>query len=232
MRPGRCSPDRIMKAGANRPQSTLWTRTVWHGSTEMSRSHRQARLCGTHRGRQDQRGEAEGHRRLHTRTRRRDSRMREHDRCKGTQGPCSSAAAPPPEWRPEHRIDRPTPIRPRMGRLLEHGVVCRWPNSVVSQHASPLPGRSVPTDRAFTVACTMLQHTRTTVTVMTNETVTVTRCPPGKPRAPDAKKPRGKAQFRCRCGHHGTMPYPRLFKRLRRRKPLRLRCELCGEVLR
>jgi hypothetical protein len=63
---------------------------------------------------------------------------------------------------------------------------------------------------------------------------TVTRCPPGRARAPDEKR-YGQAQFKCTCGHAGTMPYPKLFKRLRRgrrqRKPLRLRCERCGRVL-
>ena len=62
-------------------------------------------------------------------------------------------------------------------------------------------------------------------------TGTVTQCPPGKPRAPAAKE-YGQAQFQCRCGHAGTMPYPRLFWRLRRLKPMPLRCEGCGEVLR
>ena len=62
---------------------------------------------------------------------------------------------------------------------------------------------------------------------------TVTRCPPGEGRAPDAKE-YGRAQFKCVCGHAGTMAYPKLFKMLRRgrHKPLRLRCERCGRVLR
>jgi hypothetical protein len=58
----------------------------------------------------------------------------------------------------------------------------------------------------------------------------VTRCPPGEGRAPDVTE-YGQAQFKCRCGRAGTMAYPKLFKRLRRRKPLRLRCERCGWVL-
>lgn len=63
-------------------------------------------------------------------------------------------------------------------------------------------------------------------------TGTVTRCPPGQARAPDAKE-YGQAQFKCRCGHAGTMAYPKLYKQLRRRrKSLRLRCERCGSVLR
>jgi hypothetical protein len=60
---------------------------------------------------------------------------------------------------------------------------------------------------------------------------TVTQCPPGKGTAPETKE-YGQAQFQCRCGHAGTMTYPKLFNRLRRRKPLRLRCERCGRVLR
>src|SRR5262249_3589793 len=96
--------------------------------------------------------------------------------------------------------------------------------------------------RAFKVHA-LLQHTRTTVTTMTltldktmvdalaRYTGTVTRCPPGRASAPDAKE-RGRAQFQCVCGHAGTMTYPTLFKRLRRRRPLRLRCQQCGRVLR
>jgi hypothetical protein len=63
---------------------------------------------------------------------------------------------------------------------------------------------------------------------------TVTRCPPGEGRAPDAKE-YGRAQFKCRCGHAGTMAYPKLYKQLRRRKPLRLaaarvRCSLSAST--
>jgi hypothetical protein len=91
----------------------------------------------------------------------------------------------------------------------------------------------------------MLQYIRTTVTTMTEDktiadalaryTGTVTRYPAARASAPDAKE-RGRAQCQCVCGHAGTMPYPTLFKRLRRgrrrRKPLRLRCQRCGQVLR
>jgi hypothetical protein len=62
-------------------------------------------------------------------------------------------------------------------------------------------------------------------------TGTVTSYPPGQGTAPDATE-YGRAQFKCRCGHAGTMAYPKLYRRLRRRKPLRLRCERCGWVLR
>jgi hypothetical protein len=88
----------------------------------------------------------------------------------------------------------------------------------------------------------MLQRTPGNVTTMTKDKTMpellasyagrVTRCRPGKPRAPEAKE-YGQAQLkRCRCDHAGTMPYPKLFKRLRRRKPMRLRCQHCGAVLR
>ena len=60
---------------------------------------------------------------------------------------------------------------------------------------------------------------------------TVTQCPAGRAKAPVAKE-YGQAQFQCRCGHAGTMPYPKLFRRLRRRKPVWLRCQHCGRVLR
>lgn len=64
---------------------------------------------------------------------------------------------------------------------------------------------------------------------------TVTRYPPGKATAPEVKE-YGQAHFRCsnsKCGYMGTMPYPKLFKRLRLGdKPLLLRCERCGRALR
>ena len=73
------------------------------------------------------------------------------------------------------------------------------------------------------------------VDALASYTGTVMRCPPGRASAPDVKE-RGRAQFQCVCGHSGTMPYPTLFKRLRRgrrrRRPLRLRCQRCGRVLR
>ena len=67
------------------------------------------------------RSEAEGHRRLHTRTHRRDS-LSERDQVHGLARTMFVCDAPPLGRRPEHRIDRLTPIRPQMGRLLEHGV--------------------------------------------------------------------------------------------------------------
>jgi hypothetical protein len=82
-----------------------------------------------------------------------------------------------------------------------------------------------------TVEMPMATKEETTDDAMAKFAGTVTRCPPGEGTAPDAKE-RGRAQFKCACGHAGTMPYPMLFKRLRRRKPLRLRCERCGRVLR
>jgi hypothetical protein len=59
----------------------------------------------------------------------------------------------------------------------------------------------------------------------------VTRCRAGRARAP-AMKQTGEAHFRCTCGHAGTMPYPKLFKRLRRGKPMKLTCRKCGRVFR
>jgi len=75
----------------------------------------------------------------------------------------------------------------------------------------------------------MATKEETTDDAIANYTGTVTRYRPGKGTAPDATE-YGQAQFSCRCGHAGTMPYPKLYKRLRRRKPLRLRCERCGWV--
>jgi hypothetical protein len=80
------------------------------------------------------RSEAEGHRRLHTRTHRRDS-LSEHDQVHGLARTMFVCDAPPLGRRPEHRIDRLTPIRPQMGRLLEHGVSA---NGLTRLHRSAL----------------------------------------------------------------------------------------------
>jgi hypothetical protein len=180
---------------------------------------------------------------MHTRTHRRDSRMRTRSGARARRD-MFVCAAPPLERRPEHRIDRLTPIRPQMGRLLEHGVSANGLTRCM--HARlPRPGASVPTAEPSRCMHTAPADTRTTVTMMTLDktmvdalasyTGTVMRCPPGRASAPDVKE-RGQAQFQCVCGHAGTMPYPTLFKRLwrgqRRRKPLRLRCQRCGRVLR
>ena len=82
-----------------------------------------------------------------------------------------------------------------------------------------------------TMVMPMTTDEETTNDAIAKYTGTVTRCPPGEGTAPDAKE-YGQAQFKCRCGHAGKMDYPKLYKRLRRRKPLRLRCECCGWVLR
>src|SRR5262245_66533623 len=94
--------------------------------------------------------------------------------CTGTQGPCSSAAAPPPGRRPEHTIDRLTPIRPQMGRLLEHGVSANGLTRCMQARSAPARAECAHR-RAFKVhpRCSnrvaMLQHTRTTVTTMTED---------------------------------------------------------------
>jgi hypothetical protein len=222
----------------------------WHGSTEMSRHIAKPDHTGRTLGDMTEgRSEAEGHRRLHTRTHRRDS-LSERDQVHGLARTMFVCDAPPLERRPEHRIDRLTPIRPQLGRLLEHGVSANGLTRCMQGHSAPARAECAHR-RAFKVhpRCSnrvaMLQHTRTTVTTMTEDktmvdalasyTGTVMRCPPGRASAPDVKE-RGQAQFQCVCGHAGTMPYPTLFKRLRRgrrrRKALRLRCQRCGRVLR
>src|SRR5262249_47342221 len=137
-----------------------------------------------------------------------------------------------------------------MGRLLEHGVSANGLTRCMEARSAPARAECAHR-RAFKAhpLCSnrvaMLQHTRTTVTTMTQDktmvdalasfTGTGMRCPPGRASAPAAKE-RGQAQCRCVCGHGGKMPYPTLFKRLRRGrrrgKPLRLRCQRCGRVLR
>src|SRR6188472_1302378 len=72
---------------------------------------------------------------------------------------------------------------------------------------------------------------RTPDSVSRSDEIVVKRCPRGHARAPDVKR-YDQSQFRCVCGHRGTLPYPVLFKLLRRRrKPMRLRCQRCGRVL-
>jgi hypothetical protein len=76
----------------------------------------------------------------------------------------------------------------------------------------------------------MINNTTTMDDVVARYTGKVTRYPPGVASAPDVKE-RGQAQYQCTCGYDGTMPYPKLFKLLRRRA-LQLRCERCGRVMR
>jgi hypothetical protein len=83
----------------------------------------------------------------------------------------------------------------------------------------------------WTKATIMAKDDEATNAAIANYTGPVTRCPPGQANAPNVRE-YGQAQFKCVCGNAGTMPYRKLFKRLRRQRPLRLRCERCGRVLR
>jgi hypothetical protein len=147
-------------------------------------------------------------------------------------------AAPPLGRRPEHRTDRLTPVRPRMGRLAEHGALLLHLTWCMQKRASPGQGGVCPPPslNAFqhddeSMEMPMATSEETTDDAMAKFTGTVTRCPPGQGTAPDAKE-YGRAQFNCACGHRGTMSYPKLFKRLRCGRPMRLRCQRCGRVLR
>src|SRR5262249_54696607 len=105
-------------------QKASYTQTegFWHGSTEMSRHIAKPDHTGRTLGDMTEgRSEAEGHRRLHTRMHRRDS-LSERDQVHGLARTMFVCDAPPLGRRPEHRIDRLTPICPQMGRLLDHGV--------------------------------------------------------------------------------------------------------------
>jgi hypothetical protein len=65
---------------------------------------------------------------------------------------------PPLERRPEHRIDRLTPIHPQMGRLLEHGVSANGLTRCMQARSAP-PGRSVPTAEPSRCIHTASAHT-------------------------------------------------------------------------
>jgi hypothetical protein len=154
------------------------------------------------------------------------------------------SSAPPPRCFEEKPSIGPTG-QPRSAREWEGSTawcVCQWSNEV---HAGALPptGGSVPTaepSRCMTDAVQNVDETMvmpmTTDEETTDDAIVkfagmVTRCPPGEGTAPDAKE-YGRAQFSCACGYRGTMPYTKLFKRLRRGRPMRLRCQRCGRVLR
>ena len=117
---------------------------VWHGSTEMSRHIAKPDHTGRTLGDMTEgRSEAEGHRRLHTRTHRRDS-LSERDQVHGLARTMFVCDAPPLGRRPEHKVDRLTPTRPPMGRLLEHGVsadgltrcmAARFARQIITQYA-------------------------------------------------------------------------------------------------
>jgi len=130
------------------------------------------------------------------------------------------------------------PDPPADGKAPRTWCVCQRPNEVHAGALAPTPGASVPTaepSRCIHAAAKVTTITGDKTDALARYTGTVTRCPPGRASAPDAKE-RGRAQFQCVCGHSGTIPYPTLFKRLRRGrrrgKLLRLRCQRCGRALR
>ena len=141
-------------------------------------------------------------------------------------------AAPPPVRRAEHRTDRPTPVRPQMG-ARRHGVSAAGPNLGACKHLRPMPGRSVPTARGLHGCMDMRTKTMVDAAMLdavATYTGTIKQCPTGRARAPEEKR-FGEAQFQCACGQVGTMPYLKLFRHLRQR-PLTLKCQRCGRVLR
>jgi hypothetical protein len=141
------------------------TEGFWHGSTEMSRHIAKPDHTGRTLGDMTEgRSEAEGHRRLHTRTHRRDS-LSERDQVHGLARTLFVCDAPPLGRRPEHRIDRLTPIRPQMGRLLEHGVSANGLTRCMQAHSAP-PGRSVPT--AEPSRCITLQQQGSNASIHTD----------------------------------------------------------------
>jgi hypothetical protein len=113
----------------------------WHGSTEMSRTRHIAKPDHTGRTLGDMtegRSEAEGHRRLHTRTHRRDSPTRTRS---GARARRDHVRLRTPAARKETGAqDRPAnPDPPANGKAPRTWCVCQWPNEV---HASTLrPGQ-------------------------------------------------------------------------------------------
>jgi len=61
----------------------------------------------------------------------------DHGSAHGLAGTMFVCAAPPLGRRPEHRIDRLTPIRPQMGRLAEHGALLLHLTWCMQKRASP-----------------------------------------------------------------------------------------------
>jgi hypothetical protein len=111
----------------------------WHGSTEMSRHIAKPDHTGRTLGDMTEgRSEAEGHRRLHTRTHRRDSPTRTRS---GARARRDHVRLRSPAARKETGAqDRPAnPDPPANGKAPRTWCVCQWPNEV---HASTLrPGQ-------------------------------------------------------------------------------------------
>jgi hypothetical protein len=161
-----------------------------------------------------------------------------HDQRTGAQAPCR-LRRPAAGKESRAKGQQADPVPPSGGSTT--WCVCQWPNVGACKARFALQGRSVPTAEPSWVhkpinknrmtVTTMTIDDRTTDAMARPDEIVIKRCPTGEPRAPDVKR-YGEAQFRCICGHRGTLPYPELYKLLRRRKPMRLRCQRCGRFLR
>lgn len=152
------------------------------------------------------------------------------DQRKGARAPCRSHR-PAASKGVAERDDRLTPSHPQGSSPT--WVSAAGPNVVAEKHAPPC-ARAECAHRQSLHGC-MERDVKRTDETMTQAvaayTGPVTRCRAGRARAP-AMKQTGEAHFRCTCGHPGTMPYPKLFRRLRRGKPMKLTCRKCGRVFR
>ena len=209
-----------------------------HGSVE---THRQARLCGTYLGNMTKGRSRRASELTSTGRADADSHMRAvWIGARVRSGPCRlRRPAAGNETGAQDRQASPDP--PANGKAPRHGVSANGLTRCMQARLPRARGECAHR-RAFKVHVdASTTHWKMETTMGDDETSikdaiasfigTVTRCPPGHGTAPDAKE-RGQAQFKCVCGHRGTMPYPKLFKRLRRRRPMLLRCQRCGRVLR
>jgi hypothetical protein len=109
----------------------------------------------------------------------------DQDQVHGHAGPLSSAPPRRCKGEPSIRVDRVAPTRPK-GKARRHGVTADGLTWLQERHTSPVGGRSVPRPQSLH-GCMKTRENRTNRTMNTGN-VTVTRCPPGKARAPDAKE--------------------------------------------